>query len=181
MTSRPARLPRRLIGSSSPRSGLCRRLLARLPGRPASGPASSPSSASESSPRGGTGHRHGFRAFAATALACAALMGFSATAQAQTEVWQATLTVKDVGSSQVGCANDVAAGRCSDFLSEDEFTYDSTDYAVTDLFVRPSGSLVLSFDTDLTTAAQTLTLDVAGTTFRLRRRHYRGGRYQDLE
>ena len=92
-------------------------------------------------------------------------MGFSATAQAQTEVWTATLTGKDLGTSQVGCANTTPSARCSDFLSEDEFTYDSTDYAVTDLFVRPSGSLVLGFNADLTTAAQTLTLDVAGTTF----------------
>ena len=92
-------------------------------------------------------------------------MGFSATAQAQTDVLSATLTVKDLGTSQVGCANTTPSARCSDFLSEDEFTYDSTDYAVTDLFVRPSGSLVLGFNADLTTAAQTLTLDVAGTTF----------------
>ena len=92
-------------------------------------------------------------------------MGVSAPAQAQTDVWSATLTVKDLGTSQVGCANTTPSARCSDFLSEDEFTYDSTDYAVTDLFVRPSGSLVLGFNADLTTAAQTLTLDVAGTTF----------------
>ena len=103
--------------------------------------------------------------FAVAALACAALMGVSAPAQAQTDVWTATLTGKDLGTSQVGCANTTPSARCSDFLSEDEFTYDSTDYAVTDLFVRPSGSLVLGFNADLTTAAQTLTLDVAGTTF----------------
>ena len=109
--------------------------------------------------------RRSLRAFAAAALACAALLGFSATAQAQTDVLSATLTVKDLGTSQVGCANTTPSARCSDFLSEDEFTYDSTDYAVTDLFVRPSGSLVLGFNADLTTAAQTLTLDVAGTTF----------------
>ena len=105
------------------------------------------------------------RTIAAAALACAALLGFSATAQAQTDVLSATLTVKDLGTSQVGCANTTPSARCSDFLSEDEFTYDSTDYAVTALFVRPSGSLVLGFNADLTTAAQTLTLDVAGTTF----------------
>ena len=168
MTFRPARLPRRLIGSSSPRSGLCRRLLARLPGRPASGPASSPSSASESLPRGGTGHRHGFRAFAAAALACAALMGFSATAQAQTEVWSGTLTVKDLGFSTFGCSNGIPAGRCSDFLSDDEFTYDSTDYEITHIQLRSSdGRLQVDFDTTLTTGTKTLTLDVAGTTFAL--------------
>ena len=109
--------------------------------------------------------RRSLRAVGVAALACAALLGFSAPAQAQTDVLSATLTVKDLGSSQVGCANTTPSARCSDFLSEDEFTYDSTDYAVTDLFVRPSGSLVLGFNADLTTAAQTLTLDVAGTTF----------------
>ena len=133
----------------------------RLPGRPAS----SPTHATASSSRGGGGRRHGVRLFAVAALACAALMGVSAPAQAQTDVWTATLTGKDLGTSQVGCANTTPSARCSDFLSEDEFTYDSTDYAVTDLFVRPSGSLVLGFNADLTTAAQTLTLDVAGTTF----------------
>ena len=93
-------------------------------------------------------------------------MGFSATAQAQTDVLSATLTVKDLGTSHSRLrTTPLPAARCSDFLSEDEFTYDSTDYAVTDLFVRPSGSLVLGFNADLTTAAQTLTLDVAGTTF----------------
>ena len=42
---------------------------------------------------------------------------------------------------------------------------DSTDYTVTLIFVRPNGRLEIAFDTALTTAAQTLTLDVAGTTF----------------
>ena len=138
-----------------------RRLLAKLSGQPTPGSVPSPSRAQSLS----RADRRSLRAFAFAALACAALMGFSATAQAQTDVLSATLTVKDLGTSQVGCANTTPSARCSDFLSEDEFTYDSTDYAVTDLFVRPSGALVLGFNADLTTAAQTLTLDVAGTTF----------------
>ena len=133
----------------------------RLPGQPTPGSLPAPARAQSLS----RPDRRSLRAFAFAALACAALMGFSATAQAQTDVLSATLTVKDLGTSQVGCANTTPSARCSDFLSEDEFTYDSTDYAVTDLFVRPSGSLVLGFNADLTTAAQTLTLDVAGTTF----------------
>ena len=92
-------------------------------------------------------------------------MGFSAPAQAQTDVLSATLTVKDLGTSIVGCTQDVAAGRCSDFLSEDEFTYGSTDYTITALFLRPNGLLEITFDPALRTAATTLTLDVAGTTF----------------
>ena len=71
------------------------RLPARLPG-----PASSPTHAMESSPRGGTGHRHGFRAFAAVALAFAALTGFSATAQAQNN--PATGRPVITGTAQVG-------------------------------------------------------------------------------
>ena len=138
-----------------------RRSLVRLPGQPTPGSLPAPARAQSLS----RPDRRSLRAFAFAALACAALMGFSATAQAQTDVLSATLTVKDLGTSQVGCANTTPSARCSDFLSEDEFTYDSTDYAVTDLFVRPSGSLVLGFNADLTTAAQTLTLDVAGTTF----------------
>ena len=133
----------------------------RLPGRPA--PA--PTHATASSSRGGVGRSHGVRAVAVVALACAALMGVSAPAQAQTDVLSATLTVKDLGSSIVGCSNGIAGGYCSDFLADDEFTYDSTDYAIIGLFVRPSGSLEIFFDPDLTTATQTLTLDVAGTTF----------------
>ena len=151
----------RLALPASRRSDSCRRLLAKLSGQPTPGWVPSPSRAQSLS----RSARRSLRAFAFAALACAALMGFSATAQAQTEVWTATLTGKDLGTSQVGCANTTPSARCSDFLSEDEFTYDSTDYAVTDLFVRPSGSLVLGFNADLTTAAQTLTLDVAGTTF----------------
>ena len=92
-------------------------------------------------------------------------MGFSATAQAQTDVLSATLTVKDLGTSIVGCTQDVAAGRCSDFLSEDEFTYGSTDYTITALFLRPTGLLEITFDPALRTDATTLTLDVAGTAF----------------
>ena len=138
-----------------------RRLLAKLSGQPTPGSVPSPSRAQSLS----RAVRRSLRAVGVAALACAALMGFSAPAQAQTDVLSATLTVKDLGTSQVGCANTTPSARCSDFLSEDEFTYDSTDYAVTDLFVRPSGSLVLGFNADLTTAAQTLTLDVAGTTF----------------
>ena len=92
-------------------------------------------------------------------------MGFSATAQAQTEVWSATLTVKELSTSVFGCTNSTSSVRCSDFLSEDEFTYDSTDYAITAIFLTRNAQLQIHFDTDLTTAAQTLTLEVDGTTF----------------
>ena len=95
----------------------------------------------------------------------ALLLLTGATAQAQTDVLSATLTVKDLGTSIVGCTQDVPAGRCSDFLSEDEFTYGSTDYTITALFLRPNGLLEITFDPALRTDATTLTLDVAGTAF----------------
>ena len=141
----------------------------RLPGRPA--PA--PTHATESSSRG---VGHGVRAVAVVALACAALMGVSATAQAQTEVWSATLTVKELSpnSSTFGCTNTTSSVRCSDFLSDDEFTYDSTDYAITAIFLTRNAQLQLHFDTDLTTAAQTLTVEVDGTTFAFEDAHVKG-------
>ena len=111
--------------------------------------------------------RRSLRAFAVAALACAALMGFSATAQAQTDVLSATLTVKDLGNALFGCTNDVTGVECSttSVLTDDDFTYDNTDYAVHAIIRLQDGSLQILFDTDLTTATQTLTLDVAGTTF----------------
>ena len=142
-------------------SDSCRRLLAKLSGQPTPGSLPSPSRAQSLS----RADRRSHRAFAAAALACAALMGFGATAQAQTDVLSATLTVKDLGTSIVGCTQDVPAGRCSDFLSEDEFTYGSTDYTITALFLRPNGLLEITFDPALRTDATTLTLDVAGTAF----------------
>ena len=95
-------------------------------------------------------------------------MGFGATAQAQTEVWSGTLTVKDLGNL-LGCSNAIEGAHCRDtaILTDDDFTYDSTDYAVHNLFlhVGSAGRLEISFIPDLATAAQALTLDVAGTKF----------------
>ena len=95
-------------------------------------------------------------------------MGFSAPAQAQTDVLSATLTVQSIGGVIFGCANDSPGSECSttSILSDDDFTYDSTDYAIHTIFLvqhRPVAARY--FTTDLATAAQTLTLDVAGTTF----------------
>ena len=162
----------RLAHPAGRRSDSWRRLLAKLSGQPAPGSVPSPSRAQSLS----RPDRRSLRAFTVAALACAALMGFSATAQAQTEVWSATLTVKELSpnSSTFGCTNTTSSVRCSDFLSEDEFTYDSTDYAITAIFLTRNAQLQLHFDTDLTTAAQTLTLDVAGTTFAFEAAHVKG-------
>ena len=127
-----------------------RRSLMRLSGQPTPGSVPSPPRAQSLS----RADRRSLRAFTVAALACAALMGFSATAQAQTEVWSATLTVKELSTSVFGCTNSTSSVRCSDFLSEDEFTYDSTDYAITAIFLTRNAQLQIHFDTDLTTAAR---------------------------
>ena len=81
-------------------------------------------------------------------------------------VWSATLTVKNLGFNFLGCSNSTDA-KCSSssVLTDDDFTHDSTNYAITELHVDGDGDLKLTVDTDLTTASQSLTLDVAGTKF----------------
>ena len=99
-------------------------------------------------------------------LAAAALLALAAPAQAQTEVWTATLTPGDLSSGIRGCSNGVSAARCSNtsFLSEDSFNYDSTDYTITGLFTRGDGDLEILVDADLTTnTLADLTLVVGST------------------
>ena len=86
--------------------------------------------------------------------AFAALVALPLQAQAQT-VWSGTLTVRDLGSSTLGCSNFVATSFCSSRLSDDDFTHDSTDYAIEFIFLRSNGSLEIDFDTDLTTTDTT--------------------------
>ena len=106
-------------------------------------------------------------AFLAAATVLTALLALPVFAQAQTTVWSATLTVKQLQPAILGCSIHIATGECSSvsIVTDDDFTYDSTDYTVTSIYLRSSGRFEIYFDTDLTTAAQTLTLDVAGTTF----------------
>ena len=85
-------------------------------------------------------------------------------AEAQTTVWSGTLTVKN-SVGLLGCSNGFGGSHCSDYLSDDDFTHDSTDYAIHTLWVRTTGRLELVFDTDLTTATQALTLNLDGTAF----------------
>ena len=153
----------RLAHSAGRLSDSCRRLLAKLSGQPTPGSLPSPSRAQSLS----RADRRSLRAFTVAALACAALMGFSATAQAQTDVWSGTLTVQSIGGVIFGCSNDSPGSECSttSILSDDDFTYDSTDYTIHTIFLTNTAQLQLYFTTDLAAAAQTLTLDVAGTTF----------------
>ena len=89
----------------------------------------------------------------------------AAPAQAQTEVWTATLTPGDLNLSILGCSNGIDTARCSSttVLSDDSFNYDSTDYTITKLFVRSGGNFELDFDADITTATAALTLVVGST------------------
>ena len=46
-------------------------------------------------------------------VAFAVLLALPLQAQAQTEVWSGTLTVRDLGSDTLGCSNFVATSNCS--------------------------------------------------------------------
>ena len=111
------------------------------------------------------------RSLAARGLAVALLVALAALpvlpvqAQAANEVWSATLTIRD-SSGVLGCSDAVANNFCSDHLSDDDFTHDSTDYAITLIVLHPSGQLDIAFDRDLTVASRDLTLNVDGTAFR---------------
>ena len=86
--------------------------------------------------------------------------------RAQTEIWSATLTTVDLGFNLLGCSNGIPSGRCSSttVLSEDSFTYDSTDYTITGFFTRSGGNLEIIVDADLTTnTLADLTLVVGST------------------
>ena len=90
-------------------------------------------------------------------------------ADVATDVWTATLTPVDLGSGFIGCDNSTAATakECSTdtVLSDDDFTYDSTDYSVFALLLS-GGNLTLTLDTDITTnTASDLNLVVGTTSF----------------
>ena len=96
------------------------------------------------------------------------------------EVWSATLTVRDLVSSILGCSNSVALDECSktSILSDDDFTHASTDYEIDQLFVRANGQLQIEFDTTIATGSENLILDVAGTEFAFDDADVKGGPYR---
>ena len=98
-------------------------------------------------------------------LAATALLAMAAPAQAQTEVWSATLTPVNIGGSGIlGCL-DVPFAQCSitAILSDDDFTHDSTDYTVFGLILETDGSFSFAVDTIITTETAALTLVVGST------------------
>ena len=108
-------------------------------------------------------HGPGTRACLAL-LAATALLALAVPAQAQTEVWSATLTPGDLTSGLLGCL-DVPSAHCSStaILSDDDFTHDSTDYTVFGLILETDGSFSFRVDTTITTETATLTLVVGST------------------
>ena len=139
------------------------------PSRPPESPPPSPggsSSASRLSAGAAPARAGSVACYAAGVLlaAFAALVALPLQAQAQTAVWSGTLTVRN-NSGVLGCSNGFANNFCSVHLSDDDFTHASTDYAITLVFLRTSGRLEFNLDTDLTTASQSLTLNVDGTAF----------------
>ena len=82
-------------------------------------------------------------------------------------LWCATLNVKDLGSGHRGCANSSAGDFCSTtaHLSEDAFTHDLTDYAVTSVQVRSDGELRLFLNPDITAGSESLVLHAGSATF----------------
>ena len=110
-------------------------------------------------------HGPGTRACLAL-LAAAALLALAAPAQAQTEIWSATLTPQNVGSGALGCNNTAinTAVACSNtaVLSDNDFTLGSTDHVIGLLELSAEGSLQI-ISTGVFTDADTLAL-VLGTT-----------------
>ena len=107
--------------------------------------------------------RVAFACAAAVAGLLAALLA-AAPVAAQTDVWSATLTPADFGSGLLGCNNASATSKCSTatVLSDDDFTYDSTDYSVTTLYLNAT-AFTLTVDTDITAATNALTVVVGST------------------
>ena len=88
-------------------------------------------------------------------------------AAACTDVWCATLTVQSLSDGRFGCASSQSGKECSAYLTEDEFTHDSTDYEVSGLQLTANGELrlFLAPPSDLTTASQSLVLLVDSERF----------------
>ena len=82
-------------------------------------------------------------------------------------VWCATLYVQGIGSGNRGCANSSAGNACSNtaHLSEDAFTHDLTDYAVTSVQVRSDGELRLFLNPDIAVGSESLVLHAGSATF----------------
>ena len=80
-------------------------------------------------------------------------------------IWCATLTVRDLGSSDRGCGNVSSGNECTTYLSDYEFTHAMTDYSVTAARVQSGGQLQLWLNNDITSDSESLVLHVGSETF----------------
>ena len=80
-------------------------------------------------------------------------------------IWCATLTVQDFRSSVRGCDNVSTGNKCTDHLSDDDFTHAMTDYSVDKLYVQSDGQLQLWLQPVIATGSQSLVLHVGSETF----------------
>ena len=80
-------------------------------------------------------------------------------------IWCATLTVRDLGSSNRGCGNGSSGNECTVYLSDDDFTHAMTDYSVTAARVESDGQLRLWLNNDIATDSESLVLHVGSETF----------------
>ncbi len=103
-------------------------------------------------------------------LALAALAGSAAPALAQTEIWSATLTVQN-SSGFLGCFDSGRGIQCSDtsVLTDDDFTYGTTDYTIPRLFVDRARTLFLGLNPSHGPTTGALELVVNGRRFALAR------------
>ena len=89
-------------------------------------------------------------------------LGAGAPARAQTEIWSDPEVSGNIGNGLSGCDNDSTATdvQCSTSLSDDDFTYDGTDYAFTKISFSSTGRLDVEWDPDLPATVEDLTLRV---------------------
>ena len=83
------------------------------------------------------------------------------------EIWSATLTVKDLGSSFLGCDTSETSKGCepSELLTDNDFSYDSVDYQI-DVIDLKGGTLRLEANIAFTAASLAdLTLNVGSDSF----------------
>ena len=91
------------------------------------------------------------------------------TPPASAAIWSATLTVKDLGSNNLGCSNFVTGKECSStsILTESNFVLSGNTYAVTTVIDYSSGTLEVAFDRTVVsdTIIQALKFCVGTTAF----------------
>ena len=93
------------------------------------------------------------------------LMTIKGTAVPCDGIWCATLTVRDFRSSVRGCDNVSTGNKCTDHLSDDDFTHAMTDYSVDKLYVQSDGQLQLWLQPVIATGSKSLVLHVSSETF----------------